>query len=277
MNQHNIDTSYQNMLPLMLTPTLFNQSKSNPVYVASPFQYKELPLSTLTPYLGMLKNHQYSSNVENKTNTPTVSPHIPPFNFFSEKYPMYNKEKKDQISITEQKVFLKYKQIIILNSLHKALDNLQKECEEEGFKLFSETSKKNAKHILDFVYTKFPNYEYDIYPTEDCEIAINCTPQKGRGVLILCDSNGSVAYFATLDGKNSRFRCDHINDFAYESLWNIFNKLDNKNSYYPVNQISSKGQTSIFNKNEVVKGTTSYISDTRYNTSNTNFEMARSA
>ena len=82
--------------------------------------------------------------------------------------------------------------------------------------------------ILNAVYAKFPDYDYDIYPTEDREIAIDLTPQPERGLLILCDSKGSVAYFSTLDGKNSHFRCDSIKDFPYNLLWKVLNNLDKK-------------------------------------------------
>ncbi len=116
-------------------------------------------------------------------------------------------------------------QVAILRNLNKNLDTLHNECEEENFKKFSETAKENARKILNAVYGEFPQFDYDIYPTEDREVAIDCTPHKGQGCLILCDSNGSVAYFATLAGKNSRFRCDSIDHFPYDNLWRIFNEF----------------------------------------------------
>ena len=120
----------------------------------------------------------------------------------------------------------------ILENLHETLDNLHKECEEEGFETFSETAKKNAQQILNNVYEKFSNYEYYIYPTENREIAIDCNPYKGKGVLILCDSDNGVACFATLDGKNHRFRYDSIDDFPYDLLWKTFGELDKKKKYF---------------------------------------------
>ena len=130
---------------------------------------------------------------------------------------------------------VKMKHIIIKNSifenLYKTLDNLHEECTKEGFQKFSEIAKKNAKQILKATYENFPDYEYYLYPTEDRKIAIDCNPQKGKGILILCDSNGSVAYFSTLAGKNSRFRCDDIEDFPYKLLWKAFKGLNEEKKY----------------------------------------------
>ena len=116
----------------------------------------------------------------------------------------------------------------IFENLYKTLDNLSEECKQEGFQECSDLAKENAKQILKAVYDNFPDYEYYIYPTEDREIAIDCSPKKGRGILILCDSNGSVAYFSTLNGKNSRFRCDNIEDFPYDLLWKTFKQLNSE-------------------------------------------------
>ena len=112
-----------------------------------------------------------------------------------------------------------------LKNLHKILDSAHKECEEEGFKVFSETARKNARQIVDSVCGKFPDCQYDIYPTEEREIAIDSHFKKGRGILMLCDSQGSLAYFATFDGKNSRFRCDEIKKFSDEAL-RVFEEFD---------------------------------------------------
>ena len=114
----------------------------------------------------------------------------------------------------------------ILQNLHKILDNLHKECEEDGFEEFSEIARKNAKQILNFIYNQFSNYEYDIYPTDNREIFITCNPEKRKRVTILCDSDGSVAYFLTWNGKNSRFRSDEINKSFYDLLTEVFKKFD---------------------------------------------------
>lgn len=131
----------------------------------------------------------------------------------------------------------------ILKNLYKILGNLHKECEEEDFQIFSEIARKNAKQILSFVYNEFPNYEYYIYPTEDREIAIDCNPQKGKGILVLCDSNGGIACFATFEGKNRRFRYNNIDDFSYRLLRETFEELDIEKNH---SLISSSSRDSFF-------------------------------
>jgi len=127
--------------------------------------------------------------------------------------------------IKEQKLRIQY------FSLLENINSLHKECEEEGYEVFSEIAKINAKDVLYYVCCKFPNNEYFIYPTEDREIAIDCNPVDKRGVLILCDSNGGIACFVTIDGKNSRCRYDKYSDFPYDFLWQSFRKIEN--TYYP--------------------------------------------
>ena len=137
----------------------------------------------------------------------------------------------------------------VLQNLHEILDNLHEECEEEGFEKFSEIARKNAKQILNFIYNKFSNYEYDIYPTDNREIFITCNPQKGKGVSILCDSDGSVAYFLTWNGKNSRFRCDEINKLFYHLLTEVFKKFDGLTKI--TSSISSKDSDFHLKNNQV--------------------------
>ena len=110
--------------------------------------------------------------------------------------------------------------------LQHSIDNLHKECKEEGFEVFSNQAKNNAHTIIDFICEHFSQYHYDVYPTQDREIAIDCTPQKRRGVLILCDSDGGCAYFSTWDGQNTSFRCSSMDDFSYEALRKIFERFN---------------------------------------------------
>ena len=113
----------------------------------------------------------------------------------------------------------------IKNELDKILKDLHEFCKEEGFELFSDKAKENAIQIIKFIKNHYPNYDWDIYPTEDQEIAIDCTLTNG-GLLILCDSNGELAYFKTLNGKNSRYRCQDINDFPFDQLKRELNSLE---------------------------------------------------
>ena len=133
-----------------------------------------------------------------------------------------------------------------LNQLHNVIENLDQECKEEGFELVSEQAKQNIKQILNAVYEQFSDYEYHIYPTEDREIALDFTPQKGKGVLILCDSNGGVAYFSTFEGRNSRFRCDNITDFPYHNLWFIFKQFNKESIYITPPESKTKSEFTSF-------------------------------
>ena len=109
--------------------------------------------------------------------------------------------------------------------LDKILEGLYKFCKEEGFELFSNKAKETAIQIIKFTTNHYPDYDWDIYPTGDQEIAIDCTLENG-GLLILCDSNGELAYFKTLHGKNSRYRCQEINNFLFDQLKRELNSLE---------------------------------------------------
>ncbi len=80
--------------------------------------------------------------------------------------------------------------------------------------------------MLDFVKNN-SKYNWSIYPTKDREIAINCTPEKGKGLLILCDSRGSIAYFKVFDGRNAGYnRSTNIKDFPFSLLKTELSLLD---------------------------------------------------
>ena len=102
--------------------------------------------------------------------------------------------------------------------LNSVLEDLYEECKEEGYEFFSDKAKENAFEMLDFVKNN-SKYNWSIYPTKDREIAINCTPEKGKGLLILCDSRGSIAYFKVFDGRNAGYnRSSNIKDFPFSLL-----------------------------------------------------------
>ncbi len=105
--------------------------------------------------------------------------------------------------------------------LYNTLESLHEECEEEGYEVFDEIARTNAKKVLDFLCKSFPEYDYDIYPTDGREINIEFYSFKGR-ILILCDSKGSVAYFKSLTGKINRYRCQDIDDFPFDQLYQEF-------------------------------------------------------
>ena len=190
--------------------------------------------------------NEFSSFVEEKLNHPDIQYRLIELNTVFkglkpsslEFKPLFDNNLNNplQTEIQQQAVLAKKLEIIIkdktLKKMNDTITNLHKECEEEGFKKFSDIAEKNSRQILSAIYDRFPNYEYYIYPTADCEIAIDCNPQKGKGVLILCDSNGSIACFATFDGKNHRFRYDSIDRFPYKLLWETFEEFDKQRKYF---------------------------------------------
>lgn len=113
-----------------------------------------------------------------------------------------------------------------VNLMYKTLENLHKECKEAGFEVFDEKARTNARQVLDFLCEKFPEHDFDIYPTKNCEIDICYTPCKGCSVLVVCDSQGSVAYFKILNGRKSRYRCQNITDFPFDQLHKEFKSLE---------------------------------------------------
>ena len=102
--------------------------------------------------------------------------------------------------------------------LYKILESLHEECKEEGFEVFDEKARKNARQVLDFVCEKFPQHDFDVYPTEDREIDICYAPCKGCSILVICYSDGSVAYFKIINGKKSRHRYQSIDKFPFKQL-----------------------------------------------------------
>ena len=110
--------------------------------------------------------------------------------------------------------------------LFKNLENLHKECEEEGYEVFDEIARINAKKILEFLCKNFPKYDYDIYPTDDREINIEFYSFKGR-ILVLCDSKGGVAYFRSLNGEIDNHRYQDITSFRFDQLYEAFESFKN--------------------------------------------------
>ncbi|MYE07518.1 MAG: hypothetical protein F4X95_02030, partial [Oligoflexia bacterium] len=97
------------------------------------------------------------------TTTKLLSNYNVLFTTFSIRVDSSIKEKIQQIEAEVEQGLIIMKNEILKN-LNETLDNLHKECEEEGFESFSEIAEENAQKILNAVYKKFPNYEYYIYP-----------------------------------------------------------------------------------------------------------------
>ena len=113
------------------------------------------------------------------------------------------------------------------DKLMQQIDNINNECTLEGYKKCSPLVQKNAKIILQAMYdasTDLFGYEFEVYPNEDGELAIDCTPSDGAGVLTLCSPDDSVACFQVRHGVKNRFRY-RMRDFPYQNLWAMLEDL----------------------------------------------------
>ena len=205
----------------------FWKNRSSSVRKTQSFQFPSLVLEDNNNSFSFLKREL--SHSDNKYR-------LVELNTFSEPSSSYEMLFKIDSEEKQIKALLKNK---ILNNLHETLDNLHRECEEEGFEFFTETARKNARQIVNTIYEKFPEHEYYIYPTEDREIAIDCNPYKGKGILILCDSDDGIACFVTLEGRNHRFRYDSICDFSYDLLWKTFEEFNEERKYFSHDSITT--------------------------------------
>ena len=116
------------------------------------------------------------------------------------------------------------------NKLYKKLQDLHKESQEEDLALFEEIARQNAKKVLDFLFKEISIFDYFIYPDDERAIAIDYSQLpagSGKGLLILCDSNGKFAYYKTYNHENESFQSEDFVDFCdrlkkdFESLEHI--------------------------------------------------------
>lgn len=128
----------------------------------------------------------------------------------------------------------------IIVKYNKELNNLHKECEEEGYELFDDVAKDNAKKILEFLCNKFSKYDYDIYPDFGREINIECCIEPEGRILISCDSEGGVTYFRSFNGEIDDHRYQNINSFNFDQLYEAFKSFESLNGELSP---SSNGQT----------------------------------
>ena len=190
--------------------TFLNTHKWNESNKTYPEKYRDI---FLTNQLSN-KNIKTISNKMN-TNPYTILEYLNKEEYEDKKFEIiFNSDRKENTEYIIEKIVNKLK----TDHLYKILESLHKECEEEEFEIFDEKARQNAQQILDFLCKKFPQHDFDIYPTENREIAICYTPCKGCSILIICDSNGSVAYFKILNGRKSRYRCEDITDFPFDQL-----------------------------------------------------------
>ena len=89
-----------------------------------------------------------------------------------------------------------------LDAALKDLDEADDEAREEGFDPPAELAVKNARRLLQCMYTTRP-CRYEVYPTSDREMAIY-VPEGRRSVLVTCAPDGSARCSTSLGRKRSR-------------------------------------------------------------------------
>lgn len=89
-----------------------------------------------------------------------------------------------------------------LDAALKDLDEAHDEALEEGFDPPAELAVKNARRLLQLMYT-MRSCRYEVYPTSDREMAIY-VPEGGRSVLVTCAPDGSARCSTSLGRKRSR-------------------------------------------------------------------------
>ena len=92
--------------------------------------------------------------------------------------------------------------------LHAALYDLwcaREEAIEEGFPAPSESALANANRLLKEIYG-ICRRRFEVYPTQDGDVAIDAPGGHGRSVLLLCDSQGGALCMVNMHGNHRRAR-----------------------------------------------------------------------
>ena len=90
--------------------------------------------------------------------------------------------------------------------LTDALDDLDKATEEardEGFPIPRDVAIRNSEQLVKKIYEVFPS-RYEVYPTQDGEIAIDIYNGKDSSVIFLCDSMGEILCLVNINGTGRR-------------------------------------------------------------------------
>ena len=105
-----------------------------------------------------------------------------------------------------------------LSDLDSAVDEAR---EEEFDTLPSDEVIENARRILQQMY-EMHRCRYEVYPTQDGEIAISASAEHRRSVLMICDKEGGALCSVSLNGRHRQARYDSAADlpvgFVREAL-----------------------------------------------------------
>ena len=92
--------------------------------------------------------------------------------------------------------------------LNDALCELSGACDEacdEAFPLSSGLAQVNASRLLRKLYFVSP-HRYVVYPTANCEVAVDASGGPGRSVVLLCESGGGALCLVNGQGVHRRAR-----------------------------------------------------------------------
>lgn len=88
------------------------------------------------------------------------------------------------------------------------LDSAVDEAREEKFDtLPSDGVIESARRILERMYETH-RCRFEVYPTQDGEIAISASAEQQRSVLVICDKEGGALCSVNLNGLHRRARYD---------------------------------------------------------------------
>ena len=104
------------------------------------------------------------------------------------------------------------------------LNQARQESQEEDFPLPSDAAIANARRLLREMYDILPR-RFEVYPTQDGEIAIDAPAGHGRSVILLCDSDGGALCLVNNDGDQCRARYSNANKLPDGFLREALNEL----------------------------------------------------
>ena len=119
--------------------------------------------------------------------------------------------------------------------LYAALYDLRqatKEASEEGFPTPSDNALANANRLLKEMYG-ISQRRFEVYPTQDGEIAIDAPGGYGRSVLLLCDSQGGALCLVNMNGKHRRARYSSTDMLPDGFVREALTGLDHQDSSTP--------------------------------------------
>ncbi len=118
------------------------------------------------------------------------------------------------------------------SELNEALKDIQEvisEASEEGFLPPSDKALNNAEYLLKEMYA-ISSRRYEVYPTQDSEIAIDAPGGHGRSVILLCDSDGGALCLVNMNGEHRRARYSSIETLPDGFLREALAELEQESS-----------------------------------------------